>query len=135
MIAAVSAWRLPKLTFKCAIESRFRFVSDVGGDFSDTSRCPFERSRGQLKPPAGQICHRWLGEISRKALHESGPRDAYLVREIRDRPGMGNAAVEQGEAFSYDGIARSREPPHLLLRQPANVAPQRVNEQRLRELG
>ena len=42
MIAPVSAWRLPKLTFECAIEGSFRFVSDVGGDFRNASRCPFE---------------------------------------------------------------------------------------------
>jgi len=39
------ARRLPELTLECAIESRFRLVSDVGGDFRDASRCPFERPR------------------------------------------------------------------------------------------
>ena len=106
MLAAVSARRLPKLTLECAIKGRFRFVSDVGGDFRDASRCPFERSRRQLKPPAGQIRHGRLGEISGKALHQSGPRNAHLVREIRDRPRMGDAAMQQAEAFSHDGIAR-----------------------------
>jgi hypothetical protein len=42
MIAAVPAWRLSKLTLECAIEGSFRFVSDVGGDFRNTSRSPFE---------------------------------------------------------------------------------------------
>ena len=135
MIAAVSAWRLPKLTLECAIEGRLRFVSDVGGDFRDASRCLFERSRGQLKPPAGQIRHRRLGEISGKALHQSGPRNAHLVREIRDRPRMGNAAVQQAEALPHDGIARSREPSHLLFGQAGNVAPQGIDEQGLREFG
>ena len=42
VIAAVSAWRLPKLALECAIEGSFRFVSDVSGDFRNASRCPFE---------------------------------------------------------------------------------------------
>jgi hypothetical protein len=37
MIAAVSAWWLSKLTLECPIEGRLRFVSDIGGDFRDTS--------------------------------------------------------------------------------------------------
>jgi hypothetical protein len=37
MIATVSAWGSPELAFECAIESRFRFVSDLGGDFRDAS--------------------------------------------------------------------------------------------------
>lgn len=73
MIAAVSARRLSKLTLECAIEGRLRFVPDVGCDFRDAPRCLFERPRGQLKPPAGQIRHGWLGEVPGKALHQSGP--------------------------------------------------------------
>ena len=42
MTGAVLAGRLPKLTLECAIEGRFRLVSDVGGYFRDASRCPFE---------------------------------------------------------------------------------------------
>jgi hypothetical protein len=46
VVVSVSAGRLPELTLECAIESCFRFVSDVGGDVRDASRRPFERSRG-----------------------------------------------------------------------------------------
>ena len=81
MIAAVPAWRLSKLTLECAIEGSFRFVSDVGGDFRNASRCHFEYSRGQVKPPAGQVSHGRLGKIAGKALDESGPRNADLIRE------------------------------------------------------
>src|SRR5438105_1058242 len=69
MIAAVSARRVSKLTLECAIEGSLRFISDVGGDFCDAPRCLFERPRCQLKPPAGQIRHGWLGDIAGKALH------------------------------------------------------------------
>src|SRR5438132_4792528 len=100
MLGPVSARRLPKFTLEGTIESCFGFVSDVGGDFRDTPRGPFERPRGQLKPPAGQVRHRRLGEISGKALHESGTRNAHLVRQIRDCPRMGNAAMKQSEARS-----------------------------------
>jgi hypothetical protein len=95
MVAAVSAWRSPKLTFECAIEGSFRLVSDIGGNVRDPARCLLEPLGGQLKPPSRQICHRWLGEVSGKALHESGPRDAHLIRKSRYRPRMGNAAMEQ----------------------------------------
>jgi len=81
MIAAVPAWRLSKLTLECAIEGSFRFVSDVGGDFRNASRCHFEYSRGQVKPPAGQVSHGRLGKIAGKALDESGARNADLIRE------------------------------------------------------
>ena len=47
MVAAVSAWRLPKLTLERAIEGRLRFVPDVGGDVRYASRCLFERSCDQ----------------------------------------------------------------------------------------
>src|SRR2546429_9930641 len=50
MIAAVSAWRFPKLPLECAMESRLRFVSDVCRDFRDAPRRTFERPCGQLKP-------------------------------------------------------------------------------------
>jgi hypothetical protein len=123
MIAAVSARRLPKLTLECAIERGFRFISDLGSDFRNAARRFFERPRRQLEPPAGQIRNGWLGEISGKALHQGGPRNAHLVREIRDRPRMGNAAMQQSEAFPHDGIARSCEPPDLLFGQAGNVAP------------
>src|SRR5437016_91173 len=48
---------------------------------------------------------------------------------------MGSAAMQQSEAFAHDGIARSREPAHLLFGQAGNVAPQGVDEQGLREFG
>ena len=38
MIAAVSAWRLPKLPLECAIEGSLRFVSDLGGDLRHAAR-------------------------------------------------------------------------------------------------
>jgi len=98
-IATVSAGRLAKLALECPIEGRFRFVSDVGGDFRDAARGLFERSRRQLKPPAGQVCHGRLGEIFGKALHQSGARKSHLLGEIRDRPRMGNAAMQQAQAF------------------------------------
>jgi len=123
VIDAVSAWGLPKRALECTIEGRFRFVSDVGGDFRDASRSPFERSRRHVKPPAGQIGHRRLGEIAGKALHKGGPRNAHLVGKIRDGPGMGNAAMQQSEAFPHDGIARSRKPSGLLFGQAGHVAP------------
>src|SRR5882672_3003125 len=93
MIAAISAWRLPILTFECAIEGSFRFVSNIGSDVCDAARCPFEPLGGQLEPPSRQICHRWLREIFGKAFHESGPGNAYLIRKSRNRPRMGNAAM------------------------------------------
>src|SRR5438874_4285397 len=124
MIAAVLAWRLPKLTLEGAIESRFRFVSDISGYLRDAPRRPFERSSGQLKPPARQIRDGRLGKISGKALHQGGPRNAYLIREVRDRPRIGKAAMHQSQAFPHYGIARSREPPHLLLGQAGDVSPQ-----------
>ena len=96
MLAAVSAWRLPELPLECAIEGSFRFVSDLGGDFCDAPRSPLERSSGHLKPPAGQVRHRWLGEIACEALHQGGPRNAYLIDEALNCPRMGNAAVQQG---------------------------------------
>src|SRR5207249_3247180 len=99
MIAAVPAWRLSKLTLECAIEGRFRFVSDVGGDFRNASRCHFEYSRGRLKPPAGQVSHGRLGKIAGKALDESGPRNAHLIREISDCPRMDDAAMQQARLF------------------------------------
>src|SRR2546428_9526211 len=49
-----------------------------------------------------------------------GPRNAHLVREIGDGPRMGSAATQQSEAFGHDGIARSRQPPHLLFGQAGN---------------
>src|SRR5215471_18792805 len=64
MIAAVSTWGPSELTFERPVESRLRLISNVAGDFRDTSRCPFKRSRGQLKPPARQVRHRWFGKIS-----------------------------------------------------------------------
>jgi len=42
--------------------------------------------------------------------------------------------MQQSEAFSHDGIARSPEPPHLLFRQAGNVPPQGIDEQSLRKL-
>jgi hypothetical protein len=123
MVAAVAAWRLPELTFECAVESCLRFISDARSDVRDASRCPFERLCGQLKPPASQVRHRWFGEVSRKALHQCGPRNAHLVREVRDRPRMGNAAVQQSKAFPHNGVTRAREPSCLLFRQAGYIAP------------
>jgi hypothetical protein len=48
VIVPVASGRLPILALERTIESRFRLVSDVRGDFRDTSRCAFERSRSQL---------------------------------------------------------------------------------------
>ena len=53
MVAAVSPRGLSELPLECAIEGRFGFVADVGGDFRDAARCVFKRPCAQLKPPAG----------------------------------------------------------------------------------
>jgi SAM-dependent methyltransferase len=98
VIDAVSARGLPKRALECAIEGRFRFISDLGGDFRDASRSPFERSRRHVKPPARQIRHGRLGEIAGKAFHKGGSGNAHFVGEIRDGPWMGNAAMQQCEA-------------------------------------
>lgn len=94
MAGAVAAGRQPKLTLECPIESCFRFVPAVGGNVGDATRCLFERSRRQVKPPAAQIRHGRLREITDKALHESGPRNAHFVRKMSDRPRIGNAAMQ-----------------------------------------
>ena len=133
MLAAMLAGRLPEFTLERAIEGRLRLVSDFGGDFRDAPGRIFERPRGQLKPPARQVCHGRLGEISGKALHQGGSGNAHLACQIRDGPGMANAAMKQSEAFPHDRIARSRQPPHLLFWQVGNVAPQGVDEQSLGE--
>ena len=39
---------------------------------------------------------------------------------------MGNAAVQQTEAFAHDGVARSREPTHLMFGQAGHVSAQGV---------
>ena len=44
VIAAVLAGRLPKLSFECATESGFGFVSDVGGDVRKAARRLLERA-------------------------------------------------------------------------------------------
>ena len=94
MIAAVPAWRLPKLTFECAIKRCFRFISYVGGDFRDASGGLLKRSSGQLEPPATQIRHGRLSEIAREALDESGSRNTHLIRETGNRPRMGRATMQ-----------------------------------------
>jgi hypothetical protein len=106
MIAPISPGRLTKLALECAIEGRFGFVSYVGGDVRGTSRCLFERSCGNLKSPTRQVRHRRLRKISSETLHQSGPRNSHFVREIRDRPWVRKAAVEQSEAFPHNRIAR-----------------------------
>src|SRR5688500_12089929 len=133
MVAAILSRRLPKFTLERTIECRLRLVSDLGGDFRDAPWCISERSRGQLEPPAGQVCHWRLGQISGKALHEGGSGNAHLASQIRDGPRMANAAMKQAEAFPDDRIARSRQPSSLLLRQVGNVASQGVDEQSLGE--
>src|SRR6516225_5048629 len=71
MIAAVSTWGPSELTLERPVKSCLRLIPDVVGDFCDTSRCPFKRSRGQLKPPARQVRHRWFRKISGEPLHQS----------------------------------------------------------------
>src|SRR5215469_493419 len=131
MIAAVLAWRPAKLTLECAIEGCLRLISDFAGDFGNASWRTLERPRCQLKPPTGQIGHGWFGEVSGKALHEGGPGNACLLRQIGDCPRMSRAAMQQSKAFSHDRIARSREPPQLPLRQAGDVPPQGIDEQSL----
>ena len=109
LIAAVPAWRLPELAFECTTEGRFRFVPDVSGNIRDASRRSLERSGSQLKPPSGEIGHGWLGEISGEAVHQSRSRNAHFVREVRDRPGMGDAAMQESETSPDDRIARARQ--------------------------
>src|ERR1700751_2414499 len=117
VIIAVLARRAPILALERPIEGRLRFVSDIGGDVRDTSRCLFERPCGHLKSPTRQVRHWRLRQISSEPLHESRPRNSHFVCEIGDRPRLGNAAVEQSKALPHEGIARSREPACLLLRQ------------------
>jgi hypothetical protein len=112
-----------------AAEGGFRFVADISGDFRHSLRRALKRPCRQLKPPARQVGHGRLGKISCKALHERGPGNAHLVRQIRNRPGVGDAVVHQAEAFPHDGIARPRQPSGLLFGQAGNVAPQRIDEQ------
>src|SRR4051812_12953106 len=73
MVKAVLARGGPKLTFECATEGRFRLVSHFAGNFRDTPRRILKRPRSQLKSPASQIRHGWLGKIPGKTLHESSP--------------------------------------------------------------
>ena len=70
MLEAVAAGRLPKLTFECAVEGRFRFVAHLAGDFRYTPRGILKRPRGQLKPPASQIRHGRLGQVPGEALDD-----------------------------------------------------------------
>src|SRR5579883_1606137 len=132
LLEAVAARRIPKLTFESATEGRFRLVSHFSRNFGNAARRILQRARTQVKPPASQIRHGRLGKVPGKTLDESSPGNAHLVRQIRDRPRMGNAAVQQSEAFADDGIARAGEPPGLLFRQPGHIAAQGVNEQSLR---
>src|SRR3954464_2793369 len=110
MLEAIAAGRLSKLTFECAVEGRFRLVSYFAGDFRHTARRILKRPRGQVKPPASQIRHGWLGKVPGKTLDESSPWNAHFLRQIRNRPRMGETAVQQSEALPHDRIARSREP-------------------------
>ena len=71
MIAAVLTRRPSELALESPVESCFRFIPDVAGDFRDTSRCLFQGSRRQLKPPARQVRHRWFRKISSEPLHQS----------------------------------------------------------------
>ena len=58
------------VTDRKALAREFK-VSDISRDFRDASRRSFKRSRGQLKPPAGQVRHRWLRKITGEPLHQS----------------------------------------------------------------
>ena len=95
MVAAVSTRGPSELPFEGSVESSFGLISDIARNFRDASRCLFKRPRGQLQPPARQVRHRWFREIAGEPLHQSGPRNANFIRETRDRPRMGDAAMHQ----------------------------------------
>jgi hypothetical protein len=42
MIAAVSPWWYSEFTLERPVESSFRLIPYITGDFCDTSRCPFK---------------------------------------------------------------------------------------------
>src|SRR6185312_8314169 len=117
-----------------SIKRRFRFVADRGGDLRDSSRCLFERSRGEVEAPFRQIRHRWFGEVSGETFHERGSGDADFACETGDCPWMRHAVVEQGEALPDNWIARAGEPARLAIGQATDVAPQRIDEEGFRKL-
>jgi hypothetical protein len=106
LIAPIPARRLPALALECAIERVLRFVSDFGRDLGYASRGAMQGSRCQHQPPSGEISHRRLRKISRKALHQCGPRNSHLIGERRDRPWICHAAVHIVERFGQAGVPK-----------------------------
>lgn len=133
--AAKLRGRTSKFPLEYAVEGCFRGIADRGCNLADVRTGRLEHFRSQFEPPPREICHGRLAQKVTKALRESRARNADLVGELGDGPGVRRVLMQQRERFTDHGIACSGEPSLLPIRQVVDETPQRLDEQNFRQPG